>query len=284
MQIAISGSTGFIGSHLSVYLNQSGHQIIPLKRDIFQEGMLPRLMETINGCDIVINLAGAPINHRWSKKYKKILYDSRMIPTQMLVTAMNSVKQPPQLFISTSAVGYYPSEGCYDEYSKQHGSGFLAELCQHWEEEAYKIPPSVRLVINRFGVVLSPDGGALKPYLCMSKMKVSTILGNGTQAFSWIALQDLLRAISFIIEKPSLQGIFNFVAPQVVSNTEFTNAIARHYHTSLTLKVPQTLLHLLYGEASGFLTNNSCIRPTRLSESGFDFQYKNLNQFLESLK
>lgn len=283
MQIAISGSTGFIGSHLSVYLNQSGHQIIPLKRDIFQEGMLPRLMETINGCDIVINLAGAPINHRWSKKYKKILYDSRMIPTQMLVTAINSIKQPPKLFISTSAIGYYPSGDCYDENTEKRGSGFLAELCHRWEQEAYKLPPSVRLVINRFGVVLSPDGGALKPYTCMSKIKLNTVLGKGTQAFSWIALQDLLRAIRFIIDTPSLKGVFNFVAPQVVSNAEFAKAISQHYHTSVTLKVPRTLLQLIYGEASGFLTDDLCVRPTRLSEAGFHFQCENLDQFFKSI-
>lgn len=283
MQIAISGNTGFIGSHLSAYLYQSGHQIIPLQRNLFQEGMLPHLMEKINGCDVVINLAGAPINHRWTNTYKKKLYTSRIVPTQMLVTAINHIKQPPELFISTSAIGYYPSGNCYDEYSGKQGSGFLADLCQQWEQATNKLPPSVRLVINRFGVVLAPDGGALKPYICMSKIKLTPILGKGKQAFSWIALQDLLRAIRFIIDTPSLKGVFNFVAPQIVSNAEFSKAITQHYHTWATPKIPLTLLQLFYGEASDFLTGNLCVQPSRLLESGFHFQYETLEQFFKSI-
>lgn len=281
MKIAISGSTGYIGSHLSEYLKKQGHEIIPLTRNFFQPGTQSLLTNRINGCDIIVNLAGAPINHRWSKTYKQILHASRIIPTQMLVKAINTQKQTPALFISASAVGFYSSQGCYDEYNNQKGSGFLAELCDQWEREAQKVHSQVRLVITRFGIVLSDDGGAFKRYARMGKMKISITLGSGKQSFSWITLHDLLRAINFIINTTTLHGTFNLVAPQTINNTEFSQQIAHYYHTLLNLKIPVSLLRLFYGEATSFLTDNLCVSPTRLQEAGFTFNEGKLEQFLK---
>ena len=159
MKIAISGATGFIGTHLTRYLSGQGHEVTGLGRKWFGRGNADHLAKLMEGMDVVINLAGAPVNHRWTTAYKQELYDSRIIPTRMLVDAINRTDRV-RLFISASAVGYYPSRGCYDEYSHVKSDGFLAGLCRAWEAEAGLIRKSARLIITRFGVVLSPEGGA----------------------------------------------------------------------------------------------------------------------------
>lgn len=284
MKIAISGASGFIGTHLSAFLAVRGHQITPLGRNMFRKEEFPRLLNIISESDIVINLAGAPINRRWTSGYKKILKDSRIIPTSSLAEAINTASKQPQLFISASAVGYYPTIGCYDEYNTQPGSDFLAELCQEWEAEARKVSPEVRLAITRFGIVLAPDGGALRQLLQAAAMKLTTVIGSGNQPFTWVDLQDLLRAMVFIIDTPELNGIFNLVAPCQITHAEFSRELALHTHTLMTLKIPAYFFRLLYGEGAGFLTRGQCVSPTRLSESGFRFTSENISDFFKQEK
>ena len=161
MNIAMTGATGYIGKHLSNYLTEKGgHRIIPLGRSMFREGMSGYLIQTLTHCDVVINLAGAPINKRWTPEYKQELFNSRIVVTNRIIRALNAVKTKPKLMISASAVGYYPSEAEVDEYTRTRGEGFLSDLCYAWEKEAKHCPEPTRLVITRFGVVLSPDGGS----------------------------------------------------------------------------------------------------------------------------
>ena len=158
MNIAMTGATGYIGKHLSNYLTEKGgHRIIPLGRSMFREGMSGYLIQTLTHCDVVINLAGAPINKRWTPEYKQELFNSRIVVTNRIIRALNAVKTKPKLMISASAVGYYPSEAEVDEYTRTRGEGFLSDLCYAWEKEAKHCPEPTRLVITRFGVVLSPD-------------------------------------------------------------------------------------------------------------------------------
>ena len=159
MNIAMTGATGYIGKHLSSYLTEKGgHRVIPLGRSMFREGMSGLLIQTLAHCDVVINLAGAPINKRWTPEYKQELFNSRIVVTHRIVRALNAVKTKPKLMISASAVGYYPPEVEADEYTRTRGEGFLSDLCYAWEKEAKRCPEPTRLVITRFGVVLSPDG------------------------------------------------------------------------------------------------------------------------------
>ena len=125
---------------------------------MFREGMSGYLIQTLTHCDVVINLAGAPINKRWTPEYKQELFNSRIVVTNRIIRALNAVKTKPKLMISASAVGYYPSEAEVDEYTRTRGEGFLSDLCYAWEKEAKHCPEPTRLVITRFGVVLSPDG------------------------------------------------------------------------------------------------------------------------------
>lgn len=284
MKIAISGATGFIGTHLSDYLTDKGYPIVPLTRELFKQEHFPKLLNIISTSDAVINLAGAPINRRWTPAYKRILLESRLNTTSAVVHAINTAGKPPRLFISASASGYYPSTGCYDEYDTPQASGFLAELCRRWEAEARKVTPEVRLAITRFGIVLSPEGGAFKQLNRITKMKLATIIGPGNQPFTWIDLQDLLRAMALIIESPNLSGTFNLVAPQKITNAQFTRELAYSVQTLITLKIPSPFFRLLYGEGATFLTQGQCISPKRLEEAGFHFNSANIRAFCERVK
>lgn len=284
MNIAISGVTGFIGSHLSTYFHNKGHRIVHLNREMFTDSMKQQLQDVISKCDIVINLAGAPINRKWDSSYKKILYESRIHTTRSIVEAIKQLDCVTRLLISASAVGYYPNDGCYDEYSNEKGDEFLSQLCDEWEKEAQKVPDPVRCVITRFGIVLSPEGGALKQMLPPFKMKIATTIGPGNQPFCWIDLDDLVRAMDFIINNKNLRGIFNFVAPQKINNSQFANELGKHYHTFIKMTVPTFVFKIIYGEGSKFLTIGQCVTPTRLLESGFLFETEKIGDFIKKLR
>lgn len=290
MNIAISGASGYIGKRLSKYLTETGgHRILPLGRSMFREDMTGHLIQTLAHCDVIINLAGASINHRWTPEYKKELYNSRINVTHRIIRALGAVKTKPKLMISASAVGYYPSTDTilsstipFDEHFHVHGDDFLAQLCHLWEKEAQRCPQSTRLVITRFGIVLSPDGGAMQKMLQPLKMtKVATALGPGTQPFPWIDIRDLCRAMSFIIENDSMQGIYNFVAPQQVSQYAFTCMMAKAFHAWTTVVMPRAAIHLLYGEAASFLTAGQYVCPTRLLEAGFTYSVPTVEKLFE---
>ncbi|WP_455592764.1 TIGR01777 family oxidoreductase [Bacteroides sp.] len=282
MNIAISGATGFIGKHLSRFLTEKGHRVVPLGRAMFREGMSGHLIQTLSHCDVVINLAGAPISKRWTPEYKQELYDSRIKVTHRIIRAMEAVKTKPKLMISASAVGYYPSEGDFDEYTNTRGNGFLSELCYAWEKEARRCPSQTRLVITRFGIVISPHGGAMEQMLKPLKMtKIATAIGPGTQPFPWIDIHDLCRAMEFIINNEAVSGVVNLVAPQQVSQYAFTQAMAKAYHAWLTVVMPSSFFRLLYGEASTFMTSGQNVRPTRMLEYGFKFDVPNVEKLFE---
>lgn len=290
MNIAISGATGYIGKHLSKYLTEmGGHRVLPLGRSMFREDMSGHLIQTLTHCDVIINLAGAPISHRWTSDYKKELYSSRINVTHRIIRALGSVKTKPKLLISASAVGYYPSTDAvfsstipFDEYSRARGDGFLAELCHAWEKEAQRCPQPTRVVVTRFGIVLSPDGGAMQQMLRPLKTtKVATVIGPGTQPFPWIDIRDLCRAMDFIIRNESMQGVYNLVSPQEVSQNTFTRMMAKAYHACMTVVMPRAAISLLYGEAASFLTVGQYVRPTRLLEAGFSFTVPTVEKLFE---
>ena len=192
MNVAITGSSGFIGSHLSSRLAVFGHQVTPLWRYLFTQDSVDCLAEALAGCRAVINLAGAPIDRRWTDAYKQELVESRIMTTRKLVEAVNRLHEPPEVMISTSAVGYYsPAGGCHGEQDDPAADSFLAELCVAWEKEAELVNDSVRLVRTRFGVVLSPDGGALPRMVRPARFGITAAVGNPDHPFSWVALEVL---------------------------------------------------------------------------------------------
>jgi len=282
-KIAISGASGFIGTYLTSFFKDLNYEIVPITRKLLNNDDKKELTALLSGCHAVINLAGETINHIWTRSYKKKLYASRITTTRKIVNAINLSEQKPELFISGSAVGYYPSEGCYDEYSSLNGKGFLAQLCEQWEQEARKISPEVRLAITRFGVVLSPEGGALRKMVLPARFKIATVIGPGTQPFTWIDIKDLSKAMAFIINNSSLKGIINLVSPEQITYKEFTSKVAKYYNSWLKIKIPQLFFRTILGEASQFITQGQCVLPTKLLDSGFRYESSSINQFFSNM-
>lgn len=238
MKIAISGNSGFIGRHLTDFFSGRGDIVVPLKHSMFRLRTNEKLKEALSGCDVVINLAGTTINQRWTGRAKRKIKNSRVYTTRRLVSIINEMPVKPQLFISASAVGIYPDEGIYSETSTSEGTGFLADVCIHWEEEAQKLSRDVRLVIARFGVVLSKDGGALPKMLLPFRFFVGGKIASGKQGFSWIHIDDVLYALQFIIDHDELSGVINLVAPQPLTNRAFAKATAEVMHRPAWLTIP----------------------------------------------
>ena len=284
MKIAMSGASGYVGQHLTRFLTGKGHEIIPLGRSFFKEEDFNQLCHAIQTSQIVINLAGAPINKRWTKAYKQELQDSRIPVTRQLVCAMKAANTPPELFISTSAVGYYSSSGIHDEHDGQPGSDFLARLCQAWEREAHECPHATRLVITRFGIILSEDGGVLQQMIRLQHVThLGAIIGNGQQPFPWISMQDLCNAYDFIIQHPHLQGTINLTSPEVISQKHFARELAKAKGIRLIVPLPKFIFHLLYSEGASFITSGQAVRPSILQKAGFIYIHPTIKKLLTTM-
>lgn len=284
MKVAITGSTGFIGRHLTAFLISKGADVQAIRReDLLPERKLD-LIALLNGCDAIINLAGASINCRWSKTNKLKIRDSRVKTTRTLVQAINELGNKPEVFISVSAVGIYTDkkeiwserEGAYDE-------GFLSKVCQEWEAEARKIHDDVRLVIPRLGVVLSKDGGAFPKMALPFRLFAGVRIASGNQGFSWIHLKDLLEIFWTIINTKKIKGVINCTAPQMCDNLIFTYSMAKESHRPVFLSIPSLLFKLLYGERASIFTKGQKVFPYKLLNYGFMFQFPEIKTALREL-
>ena len=269
--IAITGSSGFVGTNLKELFQKKGFTVIGIKREELKD--LDKLTSIIEKSEIIINLAGANIINRWSESYKKILYASRIDTTQALVEAMNKAEKKPELFISTSAVGIYKNKACYDEENCELEEDFLAKLCKSWENSALRASTlGIRTAVFRFGIVLG-KGGALEKMLTPFKLGVGGTIGNGKQSFSFVHIEDLLKAYEFIYENKNLDGVFNLTAPTPTTNLGLTKALGKTLSRPTLLPVPQFVLNLIFSEGAKVLTDGQCVKPKRLLDNGFKFKY-----------
>jgi len=281
MKIAISGASGYIGRHLSSFFEGKGYGIVSLDRHLFKEEYFSELCRRVEQCDVVVNLAGAPINKRWNNAYKQELYSSRVGVTRQLVRAINANEIMPRLFISISAVGYYSSVGEYDEYNAEQGDSFLAKLCGDWEEAARTCSSGVRLVIARLGIVLSTDGGALEQMIRMQRLsRTGIVIGGGRQSFPWIGMADLCRSFDFVIQEPHLQGVVNMVSPQQITQRHFASVLAKAYGIRWILSLPSSFFRLLLGKGASFLTEGQRVRPAKLLGFGFTYVYSTIERMM----
>lgn len=280
MKIAINGLSGFVGGYISKFLASKGHEIVPIKRVLYDDTQ--RLKEAIEGADVIINLAGANISKKWSEEYKKELYSSRIDTTKNLVKAMSLLKNPPKIFISTSAVGIYKSGEEHDESSDRYDEGFLGRLAKEWENEANKAKEfGVKTAIFRLSVVLG-SGGALEKMLPIFKFGLGGILGDGKQGFSWIAINDLARAYEFVINSQK-EGIYNLSSPNPVTNKIFTASLAKALNRPAFFKVPNFALKLKFGEGAVILLEGQKVYPANLLAQEFKFEHENISEALENL-
>lgn len=294
MKILITGGTGLIGSMLCAQLN--AHSLFVLTRNtdnkLFSGSnhITPiSYIEDVdfNDIDAVINLAGEPIaEKRWNEQQKQLIVQSRLGITQSLVSKINNCVNPPSVFISGSAIGYYGRQSpnlLIDESFEEAFIEFSHELCSMWENEALKTNQNTRVCILRTGIVLSKDGGALKKLLPSFKLGIGSVVADGRQLMSWIHIQDMVKGIIFLLENSTSNGIFNMTAPNAVNNHEFSKTLAAQLQRPCLLSMPAWVMKLLFGEMADLLIYGQGVYPKRLLGAGFNFDYPTLDKALNDL-
>ncbi|PXX98876.1 TIGR01777 family protein [Marinifilum breve] len=283
MKIAISGSNGLVGSHLCDYLQaELGAEIIKIPRERLY-GDAKSLAKLLDGVNVIIHLSGASILSRWTKNRKKILRDSRVETTKNLCKAVAFLKNKPDQFICTSAVGIYNNLNEHSEESKSYSHDFLGKVCIEWEQAAMEMQKlDVATSIFRLGVVLSKQGGIIQKSLPFFKLGIGGRLGSGKQQFPFIHIDDLIKVYGFVISEKS-KGIYNLVAPENVNNADFTKMMAKILKRPAFCHIPSFILRLLLGEASTVLLNGQDILPNRLKKEGFEYKCLTLEQALRAL-
>lgn len=299
MRVLITGGSGFVGQRLCRQLVEKGHEVQVVSRSPHQvRDRLP------NNCDIrdsaqafiesppdaLVNLAGEPIAaKRWSDEQKAKLIHSRVAATEQLVALCEQLKangQPlPKVVVSGSAMGYYGDQGkrVVSEETMPNDE-FAHRLCKQWEAAAKPIEAmGVRLAIVRIGLVLEAGGGSLEKMLPPFKMGLGGRFGSGEQFMPWIHRDDLVAAILFLIDQEGLSGAFNGSAPHPVTNATFTKTLASHLNRPAIFPVPAFVLKAGFGEMSRLLLTGADMRPARLEEAGFSFQYPTLDKALEAI-
>ncbi len=280
-KIIITGASGFVGSSLTKNFLQLGYEVIAIKREQLKD--ITQLTSLLNNSYAVINLAGANIINRWSQSYKKLLYNSRIDTTKSLINAMSQCETKPKIFISTSAVGIYKNNAIYDETCSDLASDFLGNLCLDWEKEALKAKElDIRVSIFRFGIVMG-NGGALSKMITPFKLGLGGTIGDGTQAFSFIHIDDLINAYNFVIDNEKINGIFNLTAPTPTTNFGLTKALGKSLHRPTILPIPQFVLNLILSEGAKVLTDGQSVVPNHLLESGFIFKYTTIEDTIKDL-
>ena len=299
MKILVIGATGLIGRSVCRLLAAQGHAVSAVSRSAAKPQGLPvaeihqwepqsgpLLQAAFNEVDAVVNVAGEPIDaRRWSDEQKRRIRDSRVVTTRNLVEGMRGADHKPSVLVSGSAVGFYGDRGDeqLDERSTA-GRGFMSEICQEWEGEAERATEfGIRVVLIRTGVVLSGEGGALKKMVAPFKLGLGGPLGSGTQWFPWVHIEDIAGIFCHAIHAASLTGPVNGVAPQQVTNKEFTRELARALHRPAFLPVPETALRVLVGEMADVLFGSQRVVPAGTLASGYEFHYPQLAGALADL-
>jgi len=288
-RIAISGSSGLIGTALVGHLKSEGHTVqrlvrrAPVASDEVQWDPQTGYVDLapLAGVDAIIHLAGVGVgDKRWSKKYKSEILNSRLLGTTTIAKAVAELK--PQVFISASAIGWYGESGNRAVVETDRvGDDFLAAVCREWEGAA-DLAADVRTVKIRTGLVLDPTGGALGKMLPLFRLGFGGKLGSGKQWWSWITLHDQIRAIVFTLENP-ISGPVNVTSPNPVTNQEFTSALARALHRPALFPAPAIALKIALGGFSSEVLGSKKVIPHVLQEAGFTWDYPHITEALNQL-
>ena len=298
MRILISGSSGLIGTALCTALEEQGHSLARLvrrpadgsKHEAYwnpARGSLDKSPLVDFAPEAVINLAGENVaSGRWNERKKAAIRDSRVNGTRVLSQTLASLETPPKVLLNASAMGYYGDQG--DQLlleNSEPGTSFLAEVCQQWEAAANPARGAgIRVVHLRTGVVLSKKGGALKRMLLPFRLGLGGVLGNGRQYFSWITLDDLVKAYIFALEHSEISGPVNGVAPNPVTNRVFTKALGKALFRPTIFPMPASTARMVFGEmADELLLASARVKPGVLEKAGFPFEHPEILEALRSV-
>ncbi|HEY0365808.1 MAG TPA: TIGR01777 family oxidoreductase [Pyrinomonadaceae bacterium] len=292
MKILVSGSHGLVGKTLITSLMADRHEIFRLVRNKpaapgeiewdLNQGTID--VAALEALDAVVHLAGESIaSGRWTDEKKRTIRDSRVLGTVLLSDALARLSRPPSVFLSASAIGYYGDRG--DELLTEKsaaGTDFLANVCTAWENATGRAAEKgIRTVHMRFGIILDAKEGALAKMLTPFRMGIGGRIGDGKQWMSWIAIEDVVNGLKFLIEDKSASGPVNFVAPNPATNAEFTKALGRVLSKPTLIPVPEFGVRLAFGEmADALLLSSQRVKPGVLMERGFQFRWPTLDSAL----
>jgi hypothetical protein len=289
LKVLVTGSTGLIGSRLAALLTGGGDSVVPLVRRSPRTGEVRWDPDgsvdaaALEGADAVVHLAGESIVGRWTDAKKAKIRESRVRGTRVLAEALAGLERPPRVLACASAIGFYGDRGDerLDESSPQ-GAGFLPEVCRDWEAAAAPARgKGIRVANLRFGMVLSPHGGALAKMLPPFRIGAGGIIGSGRQYWSWIALDDAVGAIHHVLQTDALHGPVNAVAPQSVTNREFTKTLGKVLSRPTFLPMPAFAARLALGEmADALLLASARVEPKKLTAAGYPFALPGLEEAL----
>lgn len=295
-KIIVAGATGGIGKQFVKFLFENNYQPIPLVRNIkksqdffpFLEFHLDwydtnSIITTLYDSFAVVNLTGSSIGaKRWTQKYRNEISNSRILTTQRIVSLLNQVNKPLQLF-NASAIGFYPSLHDYEiTEDTTSGTDFLANVCQNWEKEVVHLNPRHRFIIGRFGIVLKNDDLALRKILLSYKFGFGVVFDKGENWVSWIYIKDLLRAIIFTLEN-NLEGKINMVSPNPIRYYQLIKTIGTILKKPLIINLPSIFLKILYGDMSSVILSSQRVFPKKLNDLGFMFEYPEIQLALKDL-
>jgi uncharacterized protein (TIGR01777 family) len=292
-RILVTGASGPIGTALLASLAPQS-QVTRLVRgtakneaELSWDPLAPLSAGKVSGFDAVVHLAGESVVGRWTNQKKSAIRDSRVLGTRHLATALAQSDAKPRVLICASAIGFYGDRG--DEIlgeKSARGRGFLAEVCGEWEDASrIASEAGIRTVNVRFGVVLSPKGGALGKMLTPFKLGLGGRIGSGRQWMSWIHVEDIVGGIHHAMQTEALSGPVNLVAPSAVRNAEFTKVLASVLHRPAIFPVPEFALRLAFGQqaADEMLLASQRVQPGKLGSSGYPFHFPELRAALENL-
>ena len=281
MNIAITGSGGYIGRKLMIKLRKENHTILVIPRKQLYEPTVI-LDQTLRKADGVIHLSGATILQRWTAKNKQEIYDSRVRTTENLVQAVNNLNanERPHFFIAVSAVGIYKAGESHSESSNSFANDFLGNVVKDWEKASIDLSPNVRRIIFRMGVVLGPGSKTLQSMTPLFRLGLGAILGNGKQAFPFIHIDDVLRAFDQAIKNEVFRGTYNLASPQRINNKQFSRALASQLNRRVFLIIPGFALKLVFGSASRLLLQSPEVIPQKLLDIHFEFNKQTITDTL----
>jgi uncharacterized protein len=291
--ILVSGVSGPIGSALLPSLKARGYRVTRLVRagasgngQIAWDPAKTISPDAVSGFDAVIHLAGESIVGRWTEAKKKAIHDSRTVATHNLAQALAQTNSKPQVFICSSAIGYYGNRG--DELLNEGstpGAGFLPEVCREWEAATQPAADAgIRTVEIRTGVVLSPKGGALGQMVTPFKLGVGGRIGTGRQWMSWIDVEDMVGGIQHMLNTDRLQGPVNMVAPNPVTNAEFTRTLASVLSRPAIFPIPAFVIKMIFGEmGETVLLGSQRVEPAQLVANGYSFRFSDVRDSLANL-
>ena len=295
MRILITGASGLIGKALQNSFDQKGYEMLLASRGEPKDeryiqwspdtGFAEADLGRIEGMDAVVHLAGESISAlRWNEDKKKAIRDSRVFGTRSMIETFDKLERKPKTFISGSAIGFYGDRG--DDVmteSSPVGKTFLAEISREWEAESRRAEDlGIRTVLLRTGIVLSKDGGALATMMTPFKFGVGGVVGSGKQWMSWVSLDDVIGIINFALENESVRGAINVVAPNPVTNEEFTKTLGSVLYRPTFLPLPDFAVHMVFGEmGDALLLDSTRVVPKRLLDTGYEFKFTDLKAALE---